>query len=182
MPLTKEQHEAARSKALAYFDKVGIFLTDEERERIEVADFGLGSLPEFGVQLITYLDTQRVGAKEVVLFPRQTVPEHRHPPVGGGPGKEETFRCRWGTMYLYVEGEPTPAPKAQAPAARREHFTVWHEVELRPGGQYTVYPNQVHWFQAGPEGAVLAEFSTPGTDEYDQYTDPGVKRIPELVA
>jgi len=41
-----------------------------------------------------------------VLFPRQTCPEHRHPPVGNEPGKEETFRCRWGVVYLYVAGTP----------------------------------------------------------------------------
>jgi D-lyxose ketol-isomerase len=180
MAITREQYETARAQALDYFAKVGIVLTEQEKERIEVADFGLGALPEFGVQLITYVDTQRVGAKEVVLLPGQTVPEHRHPPVGGGPGKEETFRCRYGSMYLYVDGPPTPEPKAHVPEARRAHFTVWHEVVLRPGDQYTAYPDTLHWFQAGPEGVVISEFATPGTDEYDRYTDPGVARIPEI--
>jgi D-lyxose ketol-isomerase len=180
MAITRDEYEAARAQALAYFAMVGIVLTEGEKHRIEVADFGLGSLQEFGVQLITYVDTQRVGAKEVVLLPGQTVPEHRHPPVAGGPGKEETFRCRFGTIYLYVDGPPTATPQARVPEARREHFTVWHEVVLQPGDQYTVYPEILHWFQAGTEGAVISEFSTPGTDEYDRYTDPGVARIPEI--
>lgn len=30
-----------------------------------------------------------------------TMPEKNY------PGKEETFRCRYGTVYLYVDGEPT---------------------------------------------------------------------------
>ena len=39
-------------------------------------------------------------AKELILMPRQTCPEHWHPPVGGEPGKEETFRCRWGEIDI----------------------------------------------------------------------------------
>lgn len=35
-------------------------------------------------------------------------------------------------------------------------------------------PDTFHWFQAGPEGAVVSEFSTKSQDEYDIYTD---KRI-----
>jgi D-lyxose ketol-isomerase len=58
---------------------------------------------------------------------------------------------------------------------------VWHEVVLQPGEQYTVAGNCLHWFQAGPEGAVLSEFSTPSTDENDIFTDPDVRRIPEIV-
>src|SRR6185437_11532858 len=50
---------------------------------------------------------ERCCAKELVLFPGQTCPEHRHPPLGPDkPGKEETFRCRWGTVYLYVARAP----------------------------------------------------------------------------
>lgn len=182
MAITRDEYESARAKTLAFFARAGIVLSEQEKERIEVADFGLGALEEFGVQLITYVDTQRVGAKEVVLMPGQTCPEHRHPPVGDGPGKEETFRCRYGSMYLHVEGPPTQSPKAQIPKGREEYFTVRHEIVLRPGDQYTVYPNRLHWFQAGPEGVIISEFATPGTDEYDLYTDPGVKRIPEIRA
>ena len=43
-------------------------------------------------------------AKELVLFPGQTCAEHRHPPVGDSPGKEETFRCRRGVVHLHVDG------------------------------------------------------------------------------
>ncbi len=180
MALTRQEVELARTKTIDYLGKVGIVLTAQERERIEVADFGLASLNDFGVQLITYVDTERVGAKDVVLMPGQTVPEHRHPPVNGGEGKEETFRCRWGTIFMYVEGPPTANPHAHVPAAHKPFLTVWHEVVLGPGDQYTVFPNRVHWFQAGSQGAVFSEFSTAGTDAYDIYTHPDVKRIPEV--
>jgi len=67
-------------------------LTPEEADHIEVADFGLGELETIGLELVVYVNTERVRAKELVLFPRQICPELRHPPIGDDPGKEETFR------------------------------------------------------------------------------------------
>jgi D-lyxose ketol-isomerase len=57
---------------------------------------------------------------------------------------------------------------------------VWHEVPLKPGQQYTLFPDTLHWFQAGPEGAIVSEFSTRSTDENDLFTDPRIKRLPEV--
>ena len=178
--LSRQQYEAARRRALEYLRRAGIAVTAREAERIEVADFGLSDLERTGLELLVYVNTERVCAKELVLFPGQTCPEHRHPPVGPEPGKEETFRCRWGEVYLYVPGEPTPHPRAQPPPGRRAYYTVWHEVVLRPGEQYTLPPDTLHWFQAGPQGAVVSEFSTRSRDEYDVFTDPEVKRETEL--
>ena len=147
---------------------------------IEVADLGLGELEQTGLELIVYVNTERVCAKELVLFPYQTCPEHSHPPVGNEPGKEETFRCRWGKIYLYVPGEKTTNPKAKPPEHREKHYTVWHEIELNPGDQYTLPPDTLHWFQAGDQGAVVSEFSTKSRDEADIFTDPEIQRITEV--
>src|SRR6185503_5588440 len=103
----------ARERAAAMLERAGIVLTPAERAGIEVADFGLGRLEETGLQLVVYVNTERVCAKELVLFPHQACPEHRHPPFDGTPGKEETFRCRAGVVYLYVEGDPAAAPRAR---------------------------------------------------------------------
>ncbi len=134
----------------------GIALTEAEREQIEVTDFGLGRLAQIGLQLVVYVNTERVCAKELVLFPGQTCPEHRHPAVDGLPGKEETFRCRRGTVVLHVEGDD--------------------EITLGPGEQYTIEPDTLHWFQGGPEGAVVSEFSTRSRDELDVFSDPRIVR------
>ena len=115
------------------------------------------------------------------MWPRQTCPEHRHPPVGDKPGKEETFRCRWGTMYLYVPGPAVVKPKAILPAGRENTYTVWHEIELHPGDQYTLMPDTPHWFQAGPVGAVVSEFSTRSSDENDIFCDPEIARMTRVV-
>jgi D-lyxose ketol-isomerase len=178
--ITPEQQEAARRRSREYLERAGIVLTPQEAANIEIADMGLGELETTGLQLVVYVNTQRCCAKELVLFPRQTCPEHRHPPVGGEPGKEETFRCRWGTVYLYVAGPPVADPQAWPPAERANTYTVQHEIVLHPGEQYTIPPDTLHWFQAGDEGAVVSEFSTRSTDEYDIFTDPAIRRAPEV--
>lgn len=149
-------------------------------ERIEVADFGLNRVRELGLQLIEYVNTERCCAKDLVLLPGQTCPEHLHPPVGDSPGKEETFRCRFGTVYLYVPGSPAEHPRAAVPHDKHDTFTVWNEIILKEGEQYTLYPNTLHWFQAGEDGAIVSEFSTKSTDENDIFTDKKINRIPEV--
>ncbi|MCL4499791.1 MAG: D-lyxose/D-mannose family sugar isomerase [Chloroflexi bacterium] len=155
--------------------RAGIALTEEEARTLEVADFGLGRLMSEGLEIVTYINTDRYCAKELMLFPRQTCPEHIHPPVHGRPGKQETFRCRSGEVYLYVPGEPTAKPKGKAPC---EYYTIFHEIVLKPGEQYTLPPETPHWFQAGDEGAIVSEFSSPSSDEADIFTDPNIKRMP----
>jgi D-lyxose ketol-isomerase len=171
--ISERQLSDAREYAAARLAETGIVLTDDEREAVEVADFGLSRLEESGLQLLVYVNTDRYCAKELVLRPGQTCPEHRHPPFEGTPGKEETFRCRSGLVYLYVEGEPTPEPACEPPPGT---YTVGHEIELRPGMQHTIPPGTLHWFQAGPDGAVVTEFSSTSRDELDEFTDPDVAR------
>lgn len=181
MAVSREDHARYQSLAKSYLDRAGIVLTPTEAANIEIADLGLGEYETTGLALVTYVNTERCCAKELVLLPGQTCPEHLHPPVNGQPGKEETFRCRWGTVYLYVSGDPTPNPAAKPPAHRAHTYTVWHEIILNPGEQYTIYPETWHWFQGGPEGAVVSEFSTRSTDENDLFTDKSIIRAPQVI-
>ncbi|MGO8687380.1 MAG: D-lyxose/D-mannose family sugar isomerase [Candidatus Dormibacteria bacterium] len=175
--LTQDQIQDARRRAARLLEEAGFVLGDGERDRIEVSDFGLSQLEETGLEVVVYVNTQRVCAKELVLFPGQTCPEHRHPPFGGTPGKEETFRCRRGIVYLYLEGTAVERPTCRPARADRGMYTVWHEVVLRPGQQHTIPPDTLHWFQAGPEGAIVSEFSTQSRDDLDVFTDPDIARI-----
>jgi D-lyxose ketol-isomerase len=182
MALTREAVQKWQQVALEYLDKAGIVLTPTEREQIEVADLGLGEYQQTGLALVVYFNDEKYCAKELILMPRQTCPQHKHPPIPELHyiGKQETFRCRWGEVYLYVEGEAAAHPQAQPPAHRQHTYTVWHEITLRPGEQYTIPPQTWHWFQGGPEGAVVSEFSTRSVDEADLFTDPDIRRIPEI--
>ena len=177
--LTAAQVGHARDRATAMFAAAGIVVTPAERAVIEVADFGLEDLDHIGLELVVYVNTARVCVKELALFPHQTCPEHRHPPFDGTPGKEETFRVRSGVVYLHVEGgEPALEPRAHPARADRGYYTAKREIVLNPGEQFTVPPNTRHWFQSGPDGAVVSEFSTQSRDDLDIFTDPEIRRLP----
>jgi D-lyxose ketol-isomerase len=89
-----QQYQKAVARAESLLKQAGIVITPAERERFEVADFGLGDLEKTGLEVITYVNTERCCGKELVMFPQQTCPEHRHSTKGEALGKEETFRCR----------------------------------------------------------------------------------------
>ena len=172
--MTRKEYDEQVKKALEYYEKANIVLTDKEKQNVEVADFGKGMVNEVGLQLVVYINTERVCAKEMVLLPYQTCPEHKHIPTAGMAGKEETFRCRYGEVYLYVAGEKnTDSIKAKLPPS---DVSVFHEIVLKPGEQYTIMPETWHWFQSGPDGAVISEFSTRSTDETDVFTDKTLVR------
>ena len=153
--IAREEQRQAQAYAAEQLAAAGIELSERERSAIEVADFGLSRLREQGLMLLVYVNTDRYCAKELVLYPGQACPEHRHPPFEGTPGKEETFRCRRGLVTLRVGPE---------------------EIVLRPGDQHTIPPDTLHSFWAGPDGAVVSEFSSASRDELDVFTDPAVRR------
>ncbi len=62
------------------------------------------------------------------------------------------------------------------PRRYKAFLSVGHEIVLRPGDQYTLPPDSLHWFQAGDKGAVVSEFSSTSTDENDLFTDPRIRR------
>ncbi|MGC9214957.1 D-lyxose/D-mannose family sugar isomerase, partial [Athalassotoga sp.] len=134
--LDKDEFERVKKQALELFKKAHIVITESEKERLEIVDGGLGKIDEIGLEIITYVNTDRYCAKEMVLLPNQTCPEHKHPNHDGQLGKEETFRCRYGRVYLFVEGERT-IRHVDPP---NEYFTAAHEIILDPGDQYTIPP------------------------------------------
>lgn len=176
----QELFNRARKQAIELLDKAHIAVSEEEKNRIEYCDYELNDFDTVGTEILIYVNTNRVCAKEMMLTPYQICPEHIHPQLGNYPGKEETFRCRYGEVYLYVPGEETENPKAKVPETYKKYMTVWHEIVLHPGEQYTMHEKTLHWFQAGPEGAVISEFSTPSFDDKDIFTDPRIKRIGEF--
>ena len=178
--MTRAELMQQRKKVIPYYEKAGIVLTQQEKESIEVADFGLNLVAQVGLQLVVYVNTDRVCAKEMVLLPGQVCPEHRHVPTNGQEGKEETFRCRYGKVYLYTDEESDMTAEQIHVDLPGTKVTVFHETILNPGEQYTILPGTLHWFAAGEEGAVISEFSTHSTDETDFFTDEKIVRIPKI--
>lgn len=170
--MDKKVRENAVKRTVEFFKGAHIVITPAEIERIEVADFGMNNLDNIGLEILTYVNTERVCAKEMVLFPYQTCPQHRHVESYGKQGKEETFRVRKGVVYLYVNGEKTPF-HGKMPDTE---VNVFHEIVLNEGEQYTIMPGTEHWFQSGADGAVVSEFSTRSTDETDVFFDKKIVR------
>jgi len=176
--ITQKQHSEYLKRALEYYTgRAGLVIAETERQQIEIADFGLSEYEKIGLAVLVYVNTERYCAKELAMLPRQSCPEHIHPPVGTDPGKQETFRCRWGKVYIYVDGSISPVIHAVPVAGHEANFKVWHEIVLNPGDQYTVRPGLTHWFQAGDEGAVVSEFSSRSRDEHDVFTDAAIQRV-----
>lgn len=172
--MKKTEFLEAREKALRMYEKAAIVLTDIEKENIEVADFGLGKFYDTGLTLVTYINTKLCCAKEMVLHPGQKCPDHIHSaiPEIGYQGKEETFRCRYGKVDLYVCTKGT--------AAEMPDESEYEHIVLLPGEQYTIWPETWHWFMGGEEGAVISEFSTESHDEYDIFRNKDIVREPEV--
>jgi len=166
--------------AAQFMQRAGIRLTEAEINKIDTVDFGL-SHPEIeGAEILTMVQTDRISVKLMVLFPGQTLPEHWHPPVGSDPGKEETVRIVWGTVYFYIDG-PDTLQKGFIVEGKEGVYTLRHELVLQPNDQLTFPPGQKHWFQAGNEGAVLYSFSSVARDVLDGFTDPAIDRATKIV-
>lgn len=174
--ITRAEFLAAQKQAATLLRHTGLTLTADELASIAVADFGLSHLASFGGQILTLVDTPEIAVKLIAMFPDQILPEHRHPPLGESPGKAETLRCEWGTLYLYTEGVASPAPYGHPPKDKLHTFTVWQERILNPGDQITLMPNTLHWFQGGDDGAVVWSFSSRAVDIADIFTDKEIKR------
>jgi D-lyxose ketol-isomerase len=178
--ITRSQRQALQQRALGMFEVAGIFLTPEERGRIEVADFGLGQPETEGAQIFTFVQTDRYAAKVIALLPGQTLPEHWHPPVGSDPGKQETVRAVWGQCYVCANGPDTLA-KARVVPGKAALYTARCEQVFEIGTTRTFEPGEKHWFQAGPEGAVLYSFSSVVRDAQDGFTDPAIERTTRIL-
>lgn len=183
-PLMSVLNLAARQQAVAQaIRNAGMTVTDAEAREIEIADFGLNRFEEIGLGILVYVNTKRCCAKELVLLPGQICPEHRHPDVDGEPGKEETFRCRKGEVFLFLPGDNTPAAKARGMEfipkdKQKDAFSVFRCIHLKAGEQATLGPDTLHWFVAGKDGAVVSEFSTRSRDGADIFTDAAIQRVP----
>ena len=58
--MKREIYERQVQRALDMYEKANIILTEQEKKNIEVVDFEIGIVDEVGLQMITYVNTQRV--------------------------------------------------------------------------------------------------------------------------
>lgn len=170
-----EGYAEYKEAAAELLRKSGVPVGEEEYGRIEVVDFGLDNVPVEGLQLLTMYETDRMAGRILIMTPKQTEPEHWHPPFGDNPGKQEIIRALWGTVRFYLPG-PDTMKEGFLVEGKEDLYTMRNEKILGPGATLILEPGSKHWFQAGPEGAVFYSFSTMVKDGADGFTDPKVKR------
>jgi D-lyxose ketol-isomerase len=178
--ITRSQLKEQQQKAFNLFKTAGLHLTEEERDRIEVADFGLGAPDSEGAQIFTFVQTNRYAAKIIGLLPGQTLPEHWHPPVGEDPGKQETVRVAWGRLYFCADG-PDTLKEGRIIPGKQAVYTARCESVFDPGATRTFQPGEKHWFQGGPGGVVFYSFSSVVRDALDGFSDPAIQRSTRIV-
>ena len=178
--ITKQELIGAQERAAHLIEQAGLYITEEEKQSIAAADFGLSQLEQEGIQILTMFETDRIAGKILVLFPNQTEPEHWHPSVGDDPGKEEIIRALWGDLYFYIPGDDT-LDKGFIIDGKGDYYTMRHEVDMKPGDQMILPHGTKHWFHAGAKGAVMYSFSTKVRDTLDQFSDPNIVRETKIV-
>ncbi len=183
--ISKEEEREVCAEAMEILRQTGLNVSDGEHRSLKAADFGLSRLRREGLQVITLIETERIGVKVLILLAGQTMVEHWHPRRDNDPGKEETLRCVYGICRVYTPGENTMTngylPEDSNGPIR--HYTCRNETTLRPTDQLTIPAGTRHWFQAlreatgAPgEGCVVLSFSNRVSDLEDCFTDPSVKR------
>jgi len=163
-----------KEQARALIGRSGFPTTAEEMERLTVNDLGLGNAREEGFTYVDILLSPRLRISVLVLLPRQSLPQHVHPPYENDPGKEETIRVLYGECRLYVPG-PANNPGAVIPSGKERYYTARHEIVLGRGEQYYVAPNVEHWFQGGEAGAVTLSLYNRADESKNVFYDPRSK-------
>jgi D-lyxose ketol-isomerase len=151
----------------AYYDMMKRF-NYPVYERLRTADFwaldfGLGKFTEVGMAGIFWVNNQKDGyfGHEIYLLPGQMIPEHRHVKTEEAGPKLEAWQPRYGWIYIYGEGAPTPGVEAHIPASHQECAVARTEQKLMPGEVGMLGgAEQWHWMLAGPEGAIVTEYAT----------------------
>lgn len=80
-----------------------------------------------------------------------------------------------GQLYLCTEGGDT-LRCATIPPGQERYYSCRHEKVMGPAEQMTLIPGKKHWFQAGPQGAVVFSFSNCAIDAIDPFENPGIVR------
>ena len=97
--------EEVKQQAEGLIRQSGFLLSDQERHNFAVNDMGLGDVLQEGFAFVDILRSPRIRITILVLLPKQSLPQHLHPPYEAEIGKEETLRVLYGQTGIYVPGQ-----------------------------------------------------------------------------
>ena len=112
---------AARQRAGVLLREAGIALAPARPPRSRWRTSASRSSKQTGLQLVVYVNTDRVCAKELVMFPWQLCPEHRHPPFDGEPGQGGDISLPQGPRLPLHRRRAHCSAFGAAPLQRRLH-------------------------------------------------------------
>jgi D-lyxose ketol-isomerase len=138
-------------------------------------DFGLGNFAEVGMAGTFWInDTERdYTGHEIFLLPGQMIPEHWHEATDTARAKVEAWHLRHGSVTLVGEGEPTPG--FEIPPSHRDIAVARRAETIEPGETRRLSaPLARHWMIAGPEGAIVSEYSSAHDMEGLRFTHPDI--------
>jgi len=173
--------DAAAAKE-AYYDMMrhyGYPILDRLRgEDFWTLDFALGKFTEVGMAGIFWINNKKDNyfGHEIYLLPGQMIPEHKHVKTADAGPKMEGWHVRYGWVYIYGEGAPTPGVEARIPQSHRDCAVAKAEKKLLPGEVGALAgPEQWHWMWAGPEGAIVTEYATYHDGAGLRFSHPNVR-------
>jgi D-lyxose ketol-isomerase len=176
----KFQPEAAKEAYLRFLEAARYPIAERLRKEMFVSDFALGRFTEVGLGCMAWVNNQKDNytSLDIFLLPGQMIPEHWHValPDEKVPVKMESWHVRWGSTYTYGEGEPAAKLAVKVPDCEEKYVTVRHEKALKLGEVTGLTrPEEKHWQQAGPAGAIITETSTFHSGAAVRFSDPRIK-------
>jgi D-lyxose ketol-isomerase len=141
-------------------------------------DFGLGKFMEVGMAGIFWINNKQDNyfGHEIYLLPGQMIPEHAHAKTEEAGAKLEGWHVRYGSVWVYGEGEPIPGVDERIPPTHKQHAVARTEKLLKPGECACLNAaEKKHWMRSGPEGAIVTEYATYHDGKGLRFSHPDVK-------
>ncbi len=138
-------------------------------------DFNLGIFTEIGMAgifWVNHLEMNHVG-HEIYLLPGQMIPEHAHLATDKAGPKVESWHVRHGWIYVAGIGKESPDANTIIPPSHRDIAKARDIKKLMPGETASLTAaTDKHFMIAGPEGAIVSEYSTFHDGNGLRFTHP----------
>lgn len=172
----KFDEEKAKDAIIALCQYHGYPVFPGLREKLWIADYGVGKFTEVGLAAYMFVNNVEDGymMMDIFLLPHQMLPEHWHVEGEGNPAKREGWLVRWGVSHIVGVGEPNLGKDVVVPKTHRGgQVETQHETVATPGMFVPLAKVETkHWQYAGPEGAIITEVANVHTNSAVRHADP----------
>jgi D-lyxose ketol-isomerase len=168
--------EKGKDAVMALCKHHGYPVFPDLREKLWIADYGIGHFTEVGLAAYMFVNNVEDGymLMDIFLLPGQMLPEHWHLEGEGNPAKREGWLVRWGLSHIVGIGEPNLGSDVVVPKWHMGgKVTTQHDTVATPGTFVKLAKvGSRHWQLAGPEGAIITEVANVHTNSAVRHSDP----------